>query len=69
MTVSTDEEGEYFYRSGGGGGQTCGVYFVTRPEARVEIEVEQLDVDCDGGLVVVRKIPIESFFRDRGGYS
>ncbi len=34
---------------------TCGLYIVAGPEHRIEVTVEDIDVSCkDGGLVMVR---------------
>ena len=53
MTVSSKEEGVWEYVSDGRD-ETCGLYLVTLPDLMVEVELLQLDVDCDSGLVVVR---------------
>jgi len=52
MTVSSKEEGTWEYRSDGRS-ETCGLYLVTRPDQLVEVTIQDLDVDCDSGLLVV----------------
>ena len=53
MTVSSKEEGVWEYVSDGKQ-ETCGLYLVTLPDLIVEVEILEMDVDCDNGLVVVR---------------
>ena len=54
MTVSSSEEGVWEYRSDGRD-QTCGLYLVTNPDMLIQIEIIELDVDCEsGGLLVVQ---------------
>ena len=55
MTVSSSEEAVWEYRSDGTD-QTCGLYLVTNPDMLIEVEIIQLDVDCDNGLLVVEII-------------
>jgi len=52
MTVSSADEGGWEYRSDGRT-QTCGLYLVGRPNQVVEITMEEVNVDCTEGLVVV----------------
>ena len=52
MTVSSGEEGVWQYTSDGRA-ETCGLYLVTMPDMLVEVELLDMDVDCDSGLVVV----------------
>ena len=52
MTVSSKEEGVWEYKSDGRQ-ETCGLYLVTMPDMLVELEIIDLNVDCDSGLVVV----------------
>ena len=54
MTVSSKEEGVWTYTSDGRP-ETCGLYLVTIPDMVVELEILDMHVDCDSGLVVVRK--------------
>ena len=54
MTVSSKEEGVWTYTSDGRP-ETCGLYLVTIPDMVVELEILDMNVDCDSGLVVVRK--------------
>ena len=37
-------------------GATCGLYFITDPDKRIEIEITHLQVSCDGGVLSVRII-------------
>ena len=60
MTVSSSEEEVWEYRSDGTD-QTCGLYLVTNPDMLIEVEIIQLDVDCDNGLLVV-EILISALF-------
>ena len=53
MTVSSKEEGVWTYTSDGRT-ETCGLYLVTIPDMVVELEILDMNVDCDSGLVVVR---------------
>ena len=55
MTVSSNEEGVWEYVSDGRQ-ETCGLYLVTMPDMLVELEIVDMDVDCDTGLVVVSVI-------------
>ena len=55
MTVSSNEEGVWEYVSDGRE-ETCGLYLVTMPDMLVELEIVDMDVDCDTGLVVVSLI-------------
>ena len=52
MTVSSNEEGVWEYVSDGRQ-ETCGLYLVTMPDMLVELEILDMNVDCDTGLVVV----------------
>ena len=52
MTVSSKEEGVWTYTSDGRE-ETCGLYLVTIPDMVVELEILDMNVDCDTGLVVV----------------
>ena len=53
MTVSSSEEAVWEYRSDGRD-QTCGLYLVTNPDMLIQVEIIDLDVDCEsGGLLVV----------------
>jgi len=52
MTVSSKEEGVWEYKSDGRQ-ETCGLYLVTMPDMLVELEIIDLNVDCDSGLVVL----------------
>ena len=52
MTVSSSEEGVWEYSSDGTD-QTCGLYLVTHPDMLIQVEIIELDVDCDTGLLVV----------------
>ena len=52
MTVSSSEEGVWKYTSDGTD-QTCGLYLVTSPDMLIQVEILDLDVDCDNGLLVV----------------
>ena len=52
MTVSSSEEGVWQFTSDGTD-QTCGLYLVTNPDMLIEIEILDLDVDCETGLLVV----------------
>ena len=54
MTVSSKEEGVWTYTSDGRS-ETCGLYLVTIPDMVVELEILDMNVDCDSGLVVVRE--------------
>ncbi len=62
------EEGEYFYRRSdsdafGGKEQTCGVYIAAAADQIVEVEFEEIAVDChDGGLVVVSTLSFSMDF-------
>ena len=56
MTVSSGEEGVWHYTSDGRA-ETCGLYLVTMPDMLVEVELLDMDVDCDTGLVVVSSGP------------
>ena len=53
MTV-TSRPGEYVYESVNDDGATCGVYFVAKPDQKIEIEILDLDVPCEDSLAVVR---------------
>ena len=53
MTVSSKEEGVWTYTSDGRQ-ETCGLYLVTIPDMVVELEILDINVDCDNGLLVVR---------------
>lgn len=35
-------------------GVTCGLYFITDPDKKIEIEITELDLSCDGGVLSVR---------------
>ena len=52
MTVSSSEEGVWEYTSDGRD-LTCGLYLVTHPDMLIQVEIIELDVDCDTGLLVV----------------
>ena len=52
MTVSSREESSWVYRSDGRM-ETCGLYLVSQPDMRIQVTVEQLEVDCSSGLVLV----------------
>ena len=52
MTVSSSEEGVWQFTSDGRE-ETCGLYLVTNPDMLIEIEIIDLDVDCETGLLVV----------------
>ena len=58
MTVSSNEEGVWEYVSDGRQ-ETCGLYLVTMPDMLVELEIVDMDVDCDTGLVVVSVIILQ----------
>ncbi|XP_065170123.1 corticotropin-releasing factor-binding protein [Atheta coriaria] len=49
----SSEEGQYYYKAHSQQeGNTCGVYFFTDPDKRIELHFNYLDVECDnGGLV------------------
>ena len=53
MTVSSKEEGVWSYTSDGRQ-ETCGLYLVTIPDMVVELEILDMNVNCEDGLVVVR---------------
>ena len=55
MTVSSKEEGVWTYTSDGRE-ETCGLYLVTIPDMVVELEILDMNVDCDSGLIVVREL-------------
>ena len=61
MTVSSSEEGVWQFTSDGTD-QTCGLYLVTNPDMVIEVEIIQLDVDCDNGLLVVHMIFIQNIY-------
>lgn len=52
----SSEEGQYYYKAHSQQeGNTCGVYFFTDPDKRIELHFNYLDVECDnGGLVSVK---------------
>ena len=52
MTVSSSEEGVWQFTSDGTD-QTCGLYLVTNPDMLIQVEIIDLDVDCETGLLVV----------------
>ena len=52
--LSSGEEGVWHYTSDGRA-ETCGLYLVTMPDMLVEVELLDMDVDCDTGLVVVSR--------------
>ena len=54
MTVSSKEEGVWSYTSDGRQ-ETCGLYLVTIPDMVVELEILDMNVNCEDGLVVVRR--------------
>ena len=60
MTVSSSEEGVWQFTSDGRE-ETCGLYLVTNPDMLIEIEIIDLDVDCETGLLVV-EIYKKNFF-------
>ena len=65
MTVSSSEEGVWEYTSDGTD-QTCGLYLVTNPDMFIQVEIIDLDVDCEsGGLLVVE---IKKLFISLFGY-
>ena len=53
MTVSSSEEGVWEYTSDGRD-LTCGLYLVTHPDMLIQIDIIDLDVDCETGLLVVK---------------
>ena len=55
MTVSA-REGEYQFRAGAVGGETCGFFIVGDADQIVRVEMTEIEVSCgDGGLVVVSR--------------
>jgi hypothetical protein len=59
VTVAS-EEGQYFFK-GDTGGEVCGLYLLTDPDRRVQLNLDYLDIPCaTGGLVSVSR----SQFRD-----
>ena len=61
MTVSSKEEGVWSYTSDGRQ-ETCGLYLVTIPDMVVELEILDMNVNCEDGLVVVRRERSSSLF-------
>lgn len=51
MTVSIDEEATWRYDSTGQE-ETCGIYLVTKADHVVEVTFEEVNVDCEEGLVL-----------------
>lgn len=55
----TSKSGLFYYKANAvqDYGETCGLYLITDPGRRIEIELTHLDVSCqDGGLLsVIRK--------------
>ena len=49
----TSRPGNYIYESATDDVTTCGVYFVAKPDERIELEITEFDVPCGESLVVV----------------
>jgi len=53
----TSKHGNFHYKAASNDmalGVTCGLYFITDPDKKIEIEITELDLSCDGGVLSVR---------------
>lgn len=52
----TSKHGNFHYKASADDmslGATCGLYFITDPDKRIEIEITHLQVSCDGGVLSI----------------
>ena len=52
----TSKHGNFQYKASSNDmtlGATCGLYFITDPDKRIEIEITHLELSCEGGIISV----------------
>ncbi|XP_065580956.1 corticotropin-releasing factor-binding protein-like [Artemia franciscana] len=48
----TSKQGHFFYKAIHPAADICGLYFITDPEEKIEIQIEYIDVSCRSGGVI-----------------
>jgi len=52
----TSKHGNFQYKASSNDmtlGATCGLYFITDPDKRIEIEITHLELSCEGGIISI----------------
>ena len=56
----TSKRGLFYHESDGKQKSPCGVYIFAEPDEVIEVEIEELEVTCSTGLVVVMHNRVEN---------